>query len=98
MVENNDPYTPDNSEPVGRDDRDEGLDRSGLELRVALVDYNRTDEEGNPYAVHTTKSFSNYELAMLDSRDFVEHVLSESSRDVLGYFRSEEYGPDGVGE
>ncbi len=67
------------------------IDRSGVEVQVRLVDYNRSDEDGNAYAVMTRHHFTNYELAKTNQREFVEQVLSMSSRDILGEFRGDDY-------
>ena len=64
---------------------------NGLKLVVSLVDYNKIDEDGNPYSISHSQGISEYELARMDGPDFAEQAIELSARQVLHYFRGEEY-------
>lgn len=77
---------------------DEGDDErpltTGFELRVALIDYNDRNEDGEPTVIHNRQRFTNYELARTDRRDFIEHVLRRSADGILSRFRSDDDDAD----
>lgn len=60
---------------------------TGAKLQVRLIDYERRDDDGNPYCHVASQQFTLLDMARMDERDFIEHAIKLAAQNVLKEYR-----------